>query len=329
MRGWDLFRKERLYKGLRLRYRPSVRSGCLSVCPWQETPNPQMWFLGSSCNFKLLSFLKFPFSAVFVTLSSFSPVFCHLCFFAFRNVSCYLECSKFISPKWFFTCKIFFTELFCISECFMLSWVLKIYFTQMIFHLQNFFHRAVGEARRDTMLPSILVQRKSSPLTKLSGPWCPQSRHLFSESSIQSGAKSLDRKILFTGLCLNCFLTKHLPESSLRTRILLALYHSKKGESREKPMQRMQLSGVDNDIAGESVSKKFRQRMRVRFTRSFLRNIDSCDALSSFPPWWGSRNGSWCGGPGKYQSPTKTRITKWGCEFCCLSLLCVYKVNSV
>ena len=111
MRGWDLFRKERLYKGLRLRYRPSVRSGCLSVCPWQETPNPQMWFLGSSCNFKLLSFLKFPFSAVFVTLSSFSPVFCHLCFFAFRNVSCYLECSKFISPKWFFTCKIFFTEL--------------------------------------------------------------------------------------------------------------------------------------------------------------------------------------------------------------------------
>ncbi len=53
---------------------------------------------------------------------------------------------------------IFFTFTFlCISRYFMPSWVLKFFFTPIFFSPKFFLQWAVDEARRDTMLPSILV----------------------------------------------------------------------------------------------------------------------------------------------------------------------------
>ncbi len=104
-------------------------SVCLSVCARTFPPPLEMWFLGSSGNFKRLwfsrknggflqNFYQNFIQNVFFTSKKKFPL--SLFFYAFLDVSYHPECSKKFSPQIFFSSKIF-----------------------------------LGEARRDTMLPSI------------------------------------------------------------------------------------------------------------------------------------------------------------------------------
>ena len=103
-----------------------------SVCPWQDLcptptpklPPPQIWFLGSSGNFKQLLFLE---KKIDTHLKNF---FSPKIFFFTQNF--FLPKIFFHTNFFFFTSKKFFPTFtfLCISGCFMLSWVLKKIFTQ-------------------------------------------------------------------------------------------------------------------------------------------------------------------------------------------------------
>ena len=112
------------------------------VCPWQHPPPPpEIWFLGSSGNFKQLLF---------------SEIYFYLFIFFFKI--------------FFHLQKNFPTFNFlCISGCFMPFWVLKTIFTQ------NFFSPKflLGEARRDTMLPSISSLKKLEQHVREQDAWRP------------------------------------------------------------------------------------------------------------------------------------------------------------
>ena len=76
------------------------------VCLWPNPlPLPETWFLGSSGNFKQLSFSENSFffqnfflPKIFFHLQNNFPSFS---FYAFLDVLCYPECSKILSPKIF------------------------------------------------------------------------------------------------------------------------------------------------------------------------------------------------------------------------------------